>query len=283
MAFSLPLETQFTLFMLVSTIAALVVGFRVFLPETPLRDVLVGFLRTDWKYLGVAWLVTAGVNEAAHRFHANRVYTGAVHAAEGSVVLWFQAITAPSLTVVMSALYLVGFPFLVLFTYFAVKARDRAEARRYALAYACLTLSSLPFFLLVPVGITAHYLPAVSPLLYDLHPVIGAGIAVTDTLVKAFPSLHAGLSILAALYARKATPRYARVAWGLAVGITLSTLYLGIHWLSDIAFVLVLVALSYLLSRHVDPVALNPFASRSLGSSESPSGGSGSRADFRRR
>lgn len=283
MAFSLSLETQFTLFMFVSTVTALVVGFRVFLPEMGLRTTLVGFLRTDWKYLGVAWVITAGVNEAAHRFHANRVYTDAVHAVEGSVVLLFQAITTPSLTLVMSALYLVGFPFLVLFTYFAVKANSQEEARRYALAYACLTLSALPFFLLVPVGITARYLPAVSPLLYDLHPVIGAGIAATDTLVKAFPSLHVGLSVLAALYARTAGTRYERVAWGLAVGITLSTLYLGIHWLSDIAGVLVLVALSYLVSRRIDPVVLNPFSSRSRSSSKSPSGGSKSRPDFRQR
>jgi len=283
MAFSLPLETQFTLFMLVSTVTALAVGFRVFLPDTDLRTTVVGFLRTDWKYLGVAWVITAGVNEAAHRFHANRIYTDAVHAAEGSLVLAFQAITTPSLTVVMSALYLVGFPFLVLFTYFAVKARNPGEARRYALAYACLTLSALPFFLLFPVGITAQYLPAVSPLMYDLHPVIRTGIAATDTLVKAFPSLHAGLSILAALYARKAGPRYERVAWVLAVGITLSTLYLGIHWLSDIVAVLVLVAIAYVVSRRVDPVALDPLSSRSLSSSESPSGGSASRPDFRRR
>lgn len=279
----LALETQFSLFMFVSTVAVLALGFRVSVPGTSLREVLVGFLRTDWKYIGVAWVITAGVNEAAHRFHADRLYTDVVYAAEGSAVLAFQAVTAPSITLVMSVLYLVGFPFLVLFTYFAVKAKSPREARRYALAYACLTLSALPFFLLVPVGITAYYLPAVDPLLYDLHPVIGAGIAATDTLVKAFPSLHAGLSVLAALYAREAGRRYARGAWVLAAGITLSTLYLGIHWLSDIAFVVALVALAYAVSRLIDPVDLNPFSSRSPRSSDSPSGGSRSRPEFERR
>ncbi|PSP74621.1 hypothetical protein BRC86_05530, partial [Halobacteriales archaeon QS_3_64_16] len=133
---------------------------------------------------------------------------------------------------------------------------------------------------------TAYYLPGVEALLYDLHPVIRAGIAATDTLVKAFPSLHAGLSILAALYARKAGRRYAYTAGALAVGITLSTLYLGIHWLSDIAFVLALVGLAYWLSRQLDPAALDPRSSHSLGSRNSSAEGSGSsrsRPDFERR
>ena len=284
MALQVSLETQFALLMLLFPLAALLIGFRVFLPEVGLREALVGFLRTDWKYLGVAWVITAGVNEAAHRFHATRIYTDAVYAVEGSAVVFFQAVTAPSLTLLFSVLYLVGFPLVVLFTYFAVKARDPAEARRYALAYACLTLSALPFFLAFPVGITAYYLPGVEPLLYDLHPVIRTGIAATDTLVKAFPSLHAGLSVLAALYARKASPRYARVAGALAVGITLSTLYLGIHWLSDITFVFVLVAFAYLVSRRIDPVALNPSStSNSPSSPGSPADGSNSRLDFERR
>jgi membrane-associated phospholipid phosphatase len=281
MADLLALETQFTVFMFLGTVVALSLGFRRFLPETDYRSALAGFLGTDWKYLGVAWIITAGVNEAAHRFHADRVYTDAVYAVEGSTVHVFQAITTPWLTVPFSVLYLIGFPFLVLFTYFAVKERDPAEARRYALAYACLTISALPFFLLIPVGITASYLPEVAPLMYDLHPVIEAGIAATDTLVKAFPSLHAGLSILAALYARKASPAYARLAAVLALLITLSTLYLGIHWLLDIAFVIVLVALAYAVSRRVDPATLDPSSSsRSRSPAESPSG---SRPEFRRR
>jgi len=283
MAAPFSLETQFALLMVLFPLTALLIGFRVFLPEVGFREAVLGFLRTDWKYLGVAWVVTAGVNEAAHRFHADRIYTDAVYAVEGSAVLLFQAVTTPSLTLLFSVLYLVGFPLVVLFTYFAVKAHDPAEARQYALAYACLTLAALPFFVAFPVGITAYYLPGVEALLYDLHPVIQAGIAATDTLVKAFPSLRAGLSILAALYARKASPRYARVAGALAVGITLSTLYLGIHWLSDIAFVLVLVAFAYVISRRIDPAALHPRSSRSPRSPEPPTDGSGSRPDLEHR
>jgi membrane-associated phospholipid phosphatase len=286
MVVSLSLETQFAVLMFLFPLTALLIGFRIFLPAVGAREAIVGFLRTDWKYLGVAWLLTAGVNEAAHRFHAEQVYTDAVYTLEGSLVELFQVVTTPSLTVFFTVLYLVGFPLVVLFTYFAVKAEDPEEARRYALSYACLTLAALPFFVLFPVGVTAYYLPGVEALLYDLHPVIGAGIAATDTLVKAFPSLHAGLSILAALYARKAGRRYAYTAGALAVGITLSTLYLGIHWLSDIAFVLVLVGLAYWLSRQLDPAVLDPQSSRSLGPRDSPADGSSSsksRPDFERR
>src|SRR6056297_692308 len=115
---SLPLGTQFTLLVAVPSIAAMLVGKRVFLPGERLRTLLVEFVRTDWKYLGVAWVVTQGVNTIARHFHAPRTFTDAVYALEGATVVAFQAVTTTPLTVLFTAIYLVGFPFVVLFTYF---------------------------------------------------------------------------------------------------------------------------------------------------------------------
>src|SRR6056297_2677162 len=248
---SLPLGTQFTLLVAVPSIAAMLVGKRLFLPEQRFRTLLTDFLRTDWKYLGVAWVVTQFVNTLALHFHVPRTFTGAIYALEGATVAAFQAVATTPLTVLATAVYLVGFPFVVLFTYFKLKAHDEEEAHRYALAYIIVVVCAVPFLLLFPVKVSSLYLSTVEPLMYALTPAIQHGIYGTDALVKAFPSLHAGLSVLAALYARKADTQYAYTAAVLAGAIVLSTLYLGVHWVTDAAFAVLLVWVAYRLSQRV--------------------------------
>jgi hypothetical protein len=251
--------TVYTLSVALASLVALALGAVVFLPR--LDPVAFGkeFLRTDWKYLGVAWLVTNGVNTIAHRFHAEQTFTWLIYEFEGPIVAAFQSVTSAPLTAMFTAVYLVGFPTIVLFTYFKLKAHDEREARRYALAYVVLVLLAVPFFVFTPVGIPALYpAVAVQPLIFDVSPIIRAGMLATDTMVKAFPSLHTGLSVLAALYARKAGPRYAAAAFALASLIVLSTFYLGIHWLTDAAFAVVLVGIAYWVSRRVAPERVLP-------------------------
>ena len=248
---SLPLGTQFTLLVAVPSIAAMLVGKRVFLPDERFRTLLVEFVRTDWKYLGVAWVVTEIVNKLALNFHVARTFTGAIYAIEGATVAAFQAFATTPLTVLATGVYLVGFPFVVLFTYFKLKAHDEEQAHRYALAYIIVVVCAVPFFLLFPVKVSSLYLSTVEPLMYELTPAIQHGIYSTDTLVKAFPSLHTGLSVLAALYAQKADTRYAYTAALLAGAIVLSTLYLGVHWVTDAAFAVLLVWVAYRLSQRV--------------------------------
>lgn len=262
---ALPLGTQFTLLVAVPSVAALLVGKRLFLPDLRFRDLVVDFLRTDWKYLGVAWVVTEAVNTLALHFHVPRTFTGAIYAIEGATVAAFQPIVATPVTVLATGVYLVGFPFVVLFTYFKLKAHDEEQAHRYALAYVIVVVCAVPFFLLFPVKVSSLYLSTVDPLMYELSPAIRYGIFSTDTLVKAFPSLHTGLSVLAALYARKTDARYAYTAWALTAGIVLSTLYLGIHWVTDAAFAVLLVGVAYRLSQRVSeprwPVVSREFVS----------------------
>ena len=252
MASALPPGTLFTLLVAVPSLLAFLVGKYVFLPTASPRAIVQDFLRTDWKYLGVAWSVTYLVNNLAMHFHASNTFTSTIYEIEGATVAAFQANTATPLTILFTAIYLVGFPFVVLFTYFKLKAHDEEEAYRYAMAYVCLVVLAVPFFILFPVKITSLYLLQVEPLMYELSPIIQQGIYATDTLVKAFPSLHTGLSLLAALYARKAGVAYGATVAVLAVGIVFSTLYLGIHWLTDIVFAIVLVALANYVARRID-------------------------------
>jgi membrane-associated phospholipid phosphatase len=150
-----------------------------------------------------------------------------------------------------------------------------------------LVLLALPYFLLFPVAVTSDYLahsidggPAMEALMYDLHPVITEGITSTDTLVKSFPSLHTGLSVLAAVYARNSTKNYARLVGTLAATIMFSTFYLGVHWLSDAAFALVLVGIAYYLSQRIpDPLEYEARVKDALRRNLSANGGYGRSAD----
>ena len=260
MVLSVSAGTQYSLLVAVPCLVALALGKRVFLPEVSSLALVRDFLRTDWKFLGVAWAITYLVDTVAMHFHVTHTFTNTIYSIEGATVETFQAIASTPLTVLFTVVYLVGLPFVVLFTYFKVKAHDEEQAYRYALAYIFLVLFSVPFFILFPVKITSLYLSGVQPLMYQLSPIIQHGVYATDTLVKSFPSLHTGLSVLAFLYARKADRAYAYTIGVLTAGIVFSTLYLGVHWLTDAAFGVVLVLLAYYASQRVqDPT--DPFAS----------------------
>ncbi|WP_440989803.1 phosphatase PAP2 family protein [Haloarchaeobius baliensis] len=253
--------TLFTLIVAVPTLVIFAVGFAVFVPGTSPREFALELVRTDWKYLGVAWVVTQGVNTMAATFHSGAAYTSVIYDLEGTTVLAFQSFTWEPLTYLLAFVYLIGFPFVTLFTYFKLKVHDREQARRYCAGYAMLVLLALPYFLAFPVAVTSEYLgqtasgePVMRALLYDLHPIVSEGITSTDTLVKAFPSLHTGISAMAALYARETDRPYAWLAGILTVLIMFSTFYLGVHWLSDAAFALVLVGIAYYISQRMpDP------------------------------
>lgn len=253
MAPTLSPVVQFGLLLTGGTLVVFAVAARVFLPATGLVGIARQLLREDWKYIGLAWLVTQGVNRIA-RYHTDVTFTDLIYAIEGERVAVFQAVTHPWLTVLFTAVYFVGFPFVVLFTYFVLKDHDPAEARRYVVGYVSLVVLATPFFVFFPVAVTAARAD-VAPLIYDVHPVVTAGTLTTDTLLKAFPSLHTGLSVLAALYARKAGQAYGRTVAVVGLLIVVSTFYGGIHWLSDAVFAVVLALVAYWFSRRFEVAA----------------------------
>lgn len=256
MALSAPPLLEFAALLTGGTLVMFAVAARIFLPEVGLLGIGRAFIEEDWKWIGAAWLVTQGVNRIA-KYHTSVTFTDLIYRIEGERVALFQAWTHPWLTAFFTAVYFVGFPFVVLFTYFKVKSVEPAEARRYAVAYVSIVLLSTPFFVFFPVGVSAARAD-VSPLIYDVHPIITAGTLATDTLLKAFPSLHTGLSVVAALYARKAEDAYAATIALLTVLIVLATFYGGIHWISDAVFAVLLAGVAYWISRQVDHPWLQP-------------------------
>lgn len=250
MSFQAPPVILFGGTLIVGTLTVFAIGARIFLPQIGLTGIARQFIDEDWKYLGLAWLTTQGVNHLSN-YHIDLQFTDLIYAIEGERVALFQAWTHEWLTLLATGVYFVGFPFIVLFTYFVVKAEDRETARRYVVGYVATVLMALPFFIFFPVGVTAARAD-VAPLIYDVHPIITAGTLSTDTLLKAFPSLHTGLSVLAAVYAHRADTQYGWTVTIIAALVVLSTFYGGIHWISDAVVAVIIALVADHLSRRID-------------------------------
>lgn len=178
-------------------------------------------------------LIASGIVGVASEASPYSLQTGAIHGIEGNVVTLFQQVTHPLLTQFFIGIYLLAYPALLLLTYLGLKRQDRQRSLDYVVTYTMVVIVSIPFFYLIPVGVTGYYLESMRPLLYTYNGPIAAFMTSVDTLQKAFPSLHAGLALSATLYAPRG---YKRLSWGVFGLILLATLYLGVHWISDLAF-----------------------------------------------
>jgi membrane-associated phospholipid phosphatase len=70
------------------------------------------------------------------------------------------------------------------------------------------------------------------------------------TTLDAFPSGHTALSLLPAVLATRAFPRLAPLLWTWALAIVFATVYIGVHYLVDVAAGAVLAGLTLLLAPH---------------------------------
>lgn len=68
--------TAYTLSIALASLVAMGVGAVVFLPRFRPIAFVTGLVRTDWKYPGVAWVVTAGVNALAGVIVISTFYLG---------------------------------------------------------------------------------------------------------------------------------------------------------------------------------------------------------------
>lgn len=68
------------------------------------------------------------------------------------------------------------------------------------------------------------------------------------TTLDAFPSGHTALSVLPALLATRPFPRLAPVLWGWALAIVFATVYIGVHYLADVAAGLLLAGITLALA-----------------------------------
>ena len=176
-------------------------------------------------------------------------YTGYILMIEGDLVSHFQGFATPMLTYLNGFIYLMLFSFLMIFTFVILIYTHNLKAlEEFTIAFIIIYLTAFPFYIFVPVTVTGHALPNVIPLLYDLSPIIDQGVRVVDPFLdNDFPSLHAALSVMALIVVvfRTNLYRYKVFAAVSTTAILFSTVYLGIHWITDLVAGAVLALISY--------------------------------------
>ncbi|QLH75960.1 phosphatase PAP2 family protein [Halosimplex rubrum] len=175
--------------------------------------------------------------------------TGAIYALEGGFVAWLQSFASPPLTAYFSAVYVFGYAFLLTFPVVAYLAcEDDRPVRTLLVAYAVnYALGLVCYVLFISYGPRNVTPEAVESLLYANWPQAQLLTGRVNRNTNVFPSLHTSLSVTVALVAaryRDSFPRWYPVAAALAASIAVSTMYLGIHWATDVVAGAVLAAVA---------------------------------------
>jgi membrane-associated phospholipid phosphatase len=174
----------------------------------------------------VSWLIDLNV-------------TPAIYAIEGAVVADLQSVATPGLTAYFGFVYIIGYVTLLVFPFVAyLSLADLAPLRRTAIAYALNYSIGLGCYLLFVAYGPRNVVPdLVSPLLYQAYPTTQILTSEVNTNTNVFPSLHTSLSVTVAALAwqtRRTYPTWAVVAVVAAASVSLATMYLGIHWATDV-------------------------------------------------
>nr|WP_049904366.1 phosphatase PAP2 family protein [Natrialba asiatica] len=200
-------------------------------------------LRNVAPYLGTAALFFLA-KRATHKYSLQISYaldwniTDELYAIEGKFVAILQNLVPETTLEFFSAMYMFGFPFLVvapLILYFLLPSQRHlkelliAYLLNYLIGSICYTL----FIAYVP----RNHLASVDGLMYQFYPQTQDLTAAVSANTYVFPSLHTSLAIVVLLFAwrsRREYPRWFPIAAFVVAGVVFSTMYLGIHWVLDV-------------------------------------------------
>jgi len=187
-----------------------------------------------------------------------RDYTSSIHSLEGEAVAGIQSALAwLPLTWFFAYVYVIVFP---CFVFVAMLVFDRLRSKRglamVLIGYFLNYLVELPFFVVFPVRETFHFYQhdlgsqGVRLLLDDISPVVMEAYRAMSGLDNCFPSFHTSLGVTMALVSWHTGRRsFALVMTGFGLANALATLYLGIHWVSDVAAGAAVGVLAYVFAR----------------------------------
>jgi len=174
----------------------------------------------------ISWLIGARI-------------TGFIYAIEGTFVASVQSLATPELTWYFVWMYVYGYVFLLTFPVVAYAVEpDWRPLRELLVAYALnYGVGVVCYVFFVAYG-PRNFMPElVESLLYVHWPDVQTLTSRVNRNTNVFPSLHTSLSVTVALLARRhrsAYPRWFPVAVLVAASIAIATVYLGIHWLTDV-------------------------------------------------
>ncbi len=175
---------------------------------------------------------------------------------EGEFVVWLQSLASTPVTTYFSYMYIYGYAFLLTFPLVAYFAhQDTRPLRTLLWAYLFNYMLGLVVYLLVVAYGPRNILPhMVEPLLYSTFPEYQHLTRQVNRSTNVFPSLHTSLSmtvLFVAIRTRKSFARWLPVATVFALSIVISTMYLGIHWASDVVAGIVLAGVSVILAARI--------------------------------
>lgn len=181
--------------------------------------------------------------------------TGVIYGVENGFVAILQSFASPPLTAYFAAAYVYGYAFLLVFPLVAYAfLAESTHLRETAIAYVVNYGLGLACYLLFIAYGPRNLMPeAVDSLLYETYPRFQFLTSEVNTNTNVFPSLHASLSATAAILAyrtREIYPRWFPVATFLAASVSLSTMYLGIHWATDVVAGFALAGIAVWVATH---------------------------------
>jgi membrane-associated phospholipid phosphatase len=172
---------------------------------------------------------------------------GDIYAIEGNFVEWLQTLGNPTVTGYFALVYIYGYVYLLVFPFLAYALlEDLRSFRVLIMAYVLNYVLGLVCYILFIAYGPRNFLVGES-LLYQAWPQSQLLTSTVNVNTNVFPSLHASLSMTVAIIAlrtRDAYPRWPLVAVPMALSVCGATMYLGIHWATDVVAGAVLAVVS---------------------------------------
>ena len=234
---------------MISALALGVLLLPVFKPKwMELRlSTFVDFFRRYWIHVLILFMIynaKDGLDEIDRILMASTGLdmTPWIYAIEGDLVLHIQQFfEAQWLTVTLTHFYVAGFMFIcyVSVFYFAY-FDDRWMADRVTLTIAWVYILAIPFYLFFNVRVTGAYIPEMETLGYSLNPEISDWFRRIDPFTNCMPSLHIGIPYAVWLCIKRFDhderwALYRKIVFVYVLLTAFTIIYLGIHWIIDIA------------------------------------------------
>ena len=207
----------------------------------------VDFFRRYWIHILILFMIynaKDGLDEVDRILMASTGLdmTPWIYAIEGDLVLHVQKFfEAKWLTVTLTHFYVAGFMFIcyVSVFYFAY-FDDRWMADRVTLTIAWVYILAVPFYLFFNVRVTGAYIPEMDTLAYSLNPEISDWFRRIDPFTNCMPSLHIGIPYAVWLCMKRFDhderwALYRKIVFAYVLVTVFTIIYLGIHWILDIA------------------------------------------------